>query len=187
MEKAYVMKHFFRDLDTETKVDIIMNNQKLKDVVWNVCYEQSMENQLENGELMLGKGNNGIEIRDNYSSFYLILRDWHKFLDNLDSDYLCQDGLDLYNKIVELKEEYENEDSYSDRFEELNEEIEKLCKELLKICEKQLHDYENIDDNDVKEYLIFELEGNGLYDDYYIIEDDTSKVYNDVSYTETFE
>lgn len=181
------MKKYFRDLDTETKVDIIMNNQKLKDVVWNDCYEQSMENQLENGELMLGKGNNGIDIRPNYDSFYLVLLDWEKFLDNLDSDYLNDKGLDIYNKIAELKEEYENEDSYSDRFEELSGEIEELCKQLLKVCENQLHTYENIDDNDVKEYLIFELEENGLYDDYYILEDDTSKVYNDVSYTETFE
>lgn len=181
------MKKYFRDLDTETKVKIVMENQKLCDTACEDYYEESMENQLENGELMLGKGNNGIDIRPNYDSFYLVLLDWEKFLDNLDSDYLCQDGLDLYNKIVELKEEYENEDSYSDRFEELNEEIEELCKELLKICEKQLHEYEHFTKEDVKEYLRFNFDENNLWENYYILEDDTSKVYNDVSYTETFE
>ena len=181
------MKRYFKDLDTETKVRIVMNNEDLFNTICNDVYEHNMGMQLEDGNLMLGEKDNGIEIRDNYSSFFLVLRDWHKFLDNLDSDYLCQDGLDLYSKIVELKEEYENTDTYSDRFNELEDLLEENCKELLKICEKQLHQYENITEDDLKSYLEFNLEENNLFDDYYIIDNDTSKVYNDVSYTETFE
>lgn len=182
------MKKYFKDLDTETKIKIVMENQNLCDIACNDYYEFSMETQLEEGNLMLGERDNGIEIRDNYSSFYLILRDWHKFLDNLDSDYLCQDGLDLYNEIVELKEEYENIDivENEDRFYELQEELDNKCEELLKICERQLHEYENYTIDDVKEWLKFQFEENNLYEDYYIIDDDLSKVYNDVSYTETF-
>lgn len=181
------MKKYFKDLDTETKVKIVMNNVNLRDKAYNDYYEFSMETQLEEGNLMLGERDNGIEIRDNYSSFYLILRDWHKFLDKLDSDYLCQDGLDLYNEIVELKEEYENTEMYSDRFNELDEQIDTNCGELLKICEKQLHQYENCTKEDVEEHLRFNFDENNLWENYYIIDDDTSKVYNDVSYTETFE
>lgn len=181
------MKKYFKDLDTETKVKIIMENQNLCDKACEDYYEYSMETQLEEGNLMLGERNNGIEIRDNYSSFYLILRDWHKFLDNLDKDYLCEDGLILYDKIMKLKEEYENTDMYSDRFNELEDDIENYCKELLRICEKQLHQYENYTKEDVEEYLRFNFDENNLYEDYYIIDNDTSKVYHDVSYTDKFE
>lgn len=181
------MKRYFKDLDTETKVKIVMNNEDLFNTICNDVYEHNMEMQLEDGNLMLGEKDNGIEIRDNYSSFFLILRDWHKFLDNLDKDYLCEDGLILYDKIMKLKEEYENTDMYSDRFNELEDDIENYCKELLRICEKQLHQYENYTKEDVKEYLTFEFDENNLWDNYYIIDNDTSKVYNDVSYTETFE
>ena len=181
------MKRYFKDLDTDTKVKIVMENQSLCDKACEDYYEYSMETQLEEGNLMLGERNNGIEIRDNYSSFYLVLRDWHKFLDNLDKDYLCEDGLILYDKIMKLKEEYENTDMYSDRFNELEDDIENYCKELLRICEKQLHQYENYTKEDVEEYLRFNFEENNLWDNYYIIDNDTSKVYNDVSYTDKFE
>ena len=40
---------------------------------------------------------------------------------------------------------------------------------------------------DVKEYLTFEFDENNLFDDYYIIDDNESKVYHDVSYTDKFE
>lgn len=183
------MKKYFKDIDTETKVKIVMENQKLCDKACEIYYEYSMETQLEEGNLMLGEKDNGIDIKDSYSTFYFVLLDWHKFLDNLDKDYLCQDGLDLYDKIMKLKEEYENIDMVEneDRFDELEEEIENYCKELLRICEKQLHEYEHYTYEDVKEYLKFEFDENNLWDNYYIIEDDTTKVYNDVSYTETFQ
>lgn len=183
------MKKYFKDLDTQTKIDIIMNNEKLKEKIWYDCYEDNMEMQLEEGNLMLGERDNGIDIRDNYSSFYLVLTDWEKFLNNLDSDYLCQNGLDLYDAIMKLKNEYDNFDivENEDRYYELQEELHNKCEELLKICERQLHQYEDISEDDLKSYLEFNLEENYLFENYYILEDDTSKVYNDVSYTETFE
>ncbi len=185
------MKKYFKDLDTETKVKIVMNNENLRDKAYNDCYENNMNMQLEEGELMLGKDNNGFDIRDNYSSFFLVLRDWRKFINNLDSDYLCDDGLELYKTIMNLVNEQENLDSWNDNYDEkyneLDEKIENYCEELLNICEKQLHEYENITEEDVEEYLKFNFEDNYLYENYYIVDDDTSKVYNDVSYTQTFE
>ena len=72
------MKKYFKDLDTETKVRIVMNNEDLFNTICNDVYERNMEMQLEDGNLMLGEKDNGIEIRDNYSSFFLVLRDWNK-------------------------------------------------------------------------------------------------------------
>ena len=184
------MKKYFKDLDVETKIDIILNNDTLYNKVCEEYYEYEMENQYNEGELMLGDSkNNGIEIRDHYSSFYLVLKDWNKFLDNLDADYLCPDGLDLHKEIMKLKEEHDNIDivENEDRFNELEEELEEKCKELLSICERQLHEYENYTKEDVADYIRYGLEECGDYEDYYIIDDDYKKVYYDVSYTETFE
>ena len=186
------MKKYFKDLDTDTKIDIILNNNKLYEGLGYEYYNYNMELQLEEGELMLGDSrNNGVEFVDYYNSFYLALNDWHKFLNSLDADYLCEEGIELYKSTMELVKELENldnwSDDYEDRYNELDEELEYNCKKLLGICEKQLHDYENCDKDDFVEWLKFGFEENKLLDDYYIIDGDTNKVYNDVSYTETFE
>lgn len=183
------MKKYFKDMSTEEKVNIIMNNDKLRRKAEEHYYTDLMEQQAEEGELMLGKEHwRYIDVRDNYSSFYLALKDWHTFLDNLDKDYLCNNGLDLYNQIMVLKNEYDNIDivENEDRFNELEEELENRCKELLQVCEKQLHEYETYTDEDLKEYITFQLEENNVNEDLYIIDDDTSKVYEDISYTKTY-
>lgn len=183
------MKKYFKEMSTDEKVNIIMNNDKLRRKMEEHYYTDLMEQQAENGELMLGKEYwRYIDIRDNYSSFYLVLKDWNKFLDNLDKDYLCDNGLDLYNQIMVLKNEYDNIDiiENEDRFNELEEILEDKCKELLKICEEQLHQYETYTDEDLKEDITFQLEENNVNENLYIIDDDTSKVYEDISYTKTY-
>lgn len=183
------MKKYFKDLETNKKIEIILNNEDLKENVWNSCYEKNMELQRENGELMFGVDSHKyIDIRDNYDSFYLVLKNWHNFIDNLDSDYLCDKGFELYNKIILLKNEYENIDiaEEEEKFDELEEELEEKCKELLKICENQLHEFEKINDDTLKDYLEFELEENDLFSDLYIIDNDYSKVYEDINYTKEF-
>ena len=158
------MKKYFKEMSTEEKVNIIMNNDELRRKAEEHYYTDLMEQQAENGELMLGKEHwRYIDVRDNYSSFYLVLKDWNKFLDNLDKDYLSQKGIDLYNEIYKLYEEYNNTDMYSDRFNELEEILEDKCKELLKICEEQLHQYETYTDEDLKEDITFLLEENNFF------------------------
>lgn len=175
-------KVYFKELDTKTKIDIIMNNEELYNITCQRYYEQQMENQLEEGNLMFGSDHTKwIDIRDHYSSFYLVLKDWYKFIENLDKDYLCQDGIDLYNQIIPLKEKYESVECYSEEFNELEDKLETLCKELLEICEKQLHEFENYNNEDIKEYLKFELEENNLYEDYYIFNNQKQTVYVDIT------
>lgn len=180
------MKKYFKDLDTKTKINIILNNNDLMELVSQDYYEQNMEQQQEEGELMFGKDSHKyIEIRDNYNSFYLRLLNWCQFIENLDADYLCYKGIDLYSQIMILKNEYDNIDivENEERFDDLEEELENKCKELLSICENQLHEYEQYNEEDVKCFLEFELEENDLFSDYYIIDDDYSKVYVDITKT----
>lgn len=183
------MKKYFKNMSLEDRIDIIMNINDLKYKVGDMYYEDLMQQQYEEGQLMFGKEHHKyIDIRDNYSSFYLVLKDWNKFLDNLDKDYLCNNGLDLYNQIMVLKNEYDNIDMVEneDRYDELEEELENRCKELLQVCEKQLHEYEDYSDDDLKDYLSFQLEENNMYEDLYIIDDDKTRVYEDISYIKTY-
>lgn len=180
-------KVYFKDLDTKTKIDIIMENEDLYNRTCEELYERNMEDQLEQGNLMFGSDHTKyIDIRDYYSSFYLVLKDWYKFINNLDSDYLCQDGIDLYNQIIPLKEQYENLDCFSEEFNELEDKLETLCKELLEICEKQLHEYENYNNEDIKEFLEYMFEDNNYLENYYILGNDTKTVYEDIRYTKSY-
>ena len=128
-----------------------------------------------------------IDIRDYYSSFFLVLKDWRKFIDNLDSDYLPTEGIKLYKKINKKIVKLDNLDMYTDKYSDLENEIEMLCKDLLKICEDCLHKFESFTEEDLKENIRFNLEENYLYEDYYILDNDKSKVYVDISYTKTYE
>lgn len=185
------MKRYFKDMKTEEKFEIITKNEDLRKRLEEQYYEDQMEAQYEEGKLMLGERYNGVDIKDHYNSFFLVLRDWNKFIDNLDKDYLCTEGLELYDKIIELKKEHDNitlwEEEDEERYNELEEELENKCEELLSICEKQLHEYEKWDEGDFNEYIMFELDNNDIYSDYYIIDNDTSKVYEDVNFTRTYQ
>lgn len=178
------MKQYFKDMETNKKIEIILNVDDLRYDICNRYYEELMEQQLEEGQLMLGKDSSKyIDIRDNYDSFYLVLKDWNKFLDNLDKDYLCDEGIKLYDEIYKLYEKYNNEEMYSDRFYNLEEKLENKCKDLLKICEKQLHEYEDYSNEDLKDWLRFEIEENNLFEDLYILDNDINKVYEDITKT----
>lgn len=181
-------KIFINDLDQDRRDNLIKKNRLLIERLQNDLYEQQMFMQQEEGELMLGKEHyKYIDIKDDYSSFFLVLRNWSKFIENLDKDYLCQEGIDLYNKIIEKKKAYENTDAYSEEFDRLEGELEEDCKELLDICEKQLHEYESLPSEDDAISYADEME---QLEEYYIEEreDGTTDgvIRRDVSYTETF-
>ena len=181
---------YFSDLETEDKLEIVLNNDDIMKDVYEMFYNLRMDQQQEEGELMLGKEHyKYIELHNHYSSFFLTLINWKEFIENLDFQYLCQEGIDLYNEIIELKKEYENIDivENEDRFNELEDILENKSKDLLEICERQLHDFEDYNNDDITDFLKFEFENNGLYSDYYIIDNDKTKVYEDISYTKTFE
>ena len=178
------MKRYLKDLDIKTRIDIIMNNSELSEKVFEMFYDNNMDQQEEESKLMFGEKQwKNIEIHDHYNSFFLTLINWYNFICNLDKDYLCQKGIDLYNEILPLKVEYENITldtvEEENRYSELEDILEEKCKELLSICEEQLHEYEHYTDQDIKEYLEFQLEENDLFSNYYIINNDYTKVYYD--------
>lgn len=180
MEKIYL-----KDLSKQELYDLCEKNDNFMEQFYERVYEDNMHWQEEEGKNMLGiEYYKYIDIRDNYNSFYLVLKDWHRFIDNLDSDYLCEEGKELYDYIIKKRDVLYNMDAYSDNYDNLEEHLENKCKELLKICEEQLHEYE--------EYPEFTDVFDNMYDCEWYLEDDyytdenKEKVYVDIAYTKEF-
>jgi len=173
-------KKYFKNMDVNEQLDIIINNNTLMNNFEELFYSNLMEQQREETELMLGLYTPGVDIRDHYSSFFLALSDWEKFFNNVNKDYLSEDGIILYNEISKLYEEYQNTELFDNRYNELYEIIENKCKELLSICEKQLHSYEHYSEEDVKEELRYHIE-IGDYEEMYILDNDKTVVYEDIT------
>lgn len=190
--KRIYLKELIDLTDEEEKniiTKLLMNNSEFERVVFEHVSQEYYDMQEEDGNLTLGSNwHEYIDIRDNYNSFYLRLKDYNKFFHNLDRDYLCQDGIDLYDKTEKLFKERDNmivdTIESEDRFEELEDMIEKNCIELLEIVENQLHDYEKIDNNDLENWLFDNINDNNLFNELYYYEDDINmKLYEDISYT----
>ena len=180
MEKIYL-----KNLSKQELYDLCEKNDNFMNQYYERVYEDNMYWQEEEGKNMLGiEYYKYIDIRDNYSSFYLVLKDWHKFIDNLDSDYLCQEGIELYNYIITKRDTLYNMEQYSDNYDNLEEHLENKCKELLKICEKQLHEYEKYPDFTQVFDNMYDLDWY-LENDYYT-DENKEKIYVDVAYTKEF-
>lgn len=163
MKKIYI-----KDIinDKELLEQLLENNDTLGQVVFDRTYNMCMELQNEEFDNLFGNNwQKYINFREHYSSFYLILKDYEQFLDNLDKDYLCKIGLDLYDEILkETDEEIKESKSIA----------------LLKVCEEQLKEYENINNDNILEYFIEHIED---YSNLYYIENEDLTLYEDISYT----
>ena len=169
------MKKFIKDMDQKEIEKCLQVNNEFYNLVYNDLYENDMDCQYEEGKLLFGENcHKYIEIHNHYSSFFLTLINWYEFIENLDKDYLCQNGIDLYNEIIKLKKEYENisceTEEEENRYNELEEELENKCKDLLEICEDQLHEYEK-GDYSMEDMIDYVMNSWG-YEDFYILGED---------------
>lgn len=182
-------KLFINELEEEKRNEIIKKNQKLENRLLQDLYEYNMFLQEEEGREMFGKDSyKYIDIKDHYSSFYLVLKDWSKFIENLNVDYIYNDdAIKLYNEIIKDRDTLYNMDTYSDNFNDLDEKIEEKTKKLLQYCEKQLHEYENI--GNIDDAIEYADEMDQLNDYYIEVRDDGTSdnvIRLDVAFTETF-
>lgn len=164
---------------------ILDNNSKLKDALYEGKYEYNMDDQLYYGNEILGKDTRKyVDIRDHYSSFYLRLLDADLFLDNLDTTYLTDKQKDLYDEAYSYKTKKENIEMFTEEYYDCEEKEEKVCEQLLDTIETFLHEFEDVNEEDVLDYFIFNLEDDIYYGNLYYYNDDVNfKVYEDVNYT----
>ena len=182
-------KIFINELDTEKRNNLIKNNTILINQLQDDLYETQMFQQQTEAEELLGKESyKYIDIRDNYNSFFLVLKDWEKMIQNINKDYIATDeARKLYNYIQDKKEILYTMAYYSKNYERLEEHLENKSEELLKMLEEQLHEYEELPDEDDAIQYAYEMD---KLDDYYIEEreDGTTDgvIRLDVAYTECF-
>ena len=181
-------KIYLKYMEDKEKYALIKKNKILMEMLQRDLYDVYMFDQMTTGEYMLGKDvSSYIDIKDHYSTFFLVLKDWKKFINNLDKDYLSNDALNLYNIIIKKRDKLYNMEQFTDKYNKLEEEIENNCKELLKLCESFLHEYESYPDEDDAIRYAEEME---RLNDYYIEMRENGTTDNvirrDVAYTETF-
>lgn len=186
------MKKYFKELNDKEKEKILEKNNKLFNELSNYIYEDNMYCQSEEIEYLFGKDwHRYIAYYDNYSSFYLSLKNWEKFIDNLDRDYLTTEGIELYDYIINKKSILDNMEWGTDNYYNLEEHLENKSQELLDICENMLHDYENYPDfEECYNYLLGTTYDDILENCYIIIDDKGSTdyiLYEDIAYTKSYE
>lgn len=181
-------KIFINELENDIRNNLIKKNGKLIRMLQDELHELNLEFQEETTIYILGKNfHKYIDVKDHYTSFYLKLRDWRQFYDNLDKDYLSNETLNVYIEIQNLIDKLDNFDEYNDEYYNLENEIEKKCNFILQDIENLLHEYETYPSEDDSILYADDME---KLNDYYIElrEDGTSDnvIRKDVYYTETF-
>lgn len=178
-------KIYLKDLTYNKLKKLCLQNQDFINFYGRRVYEDNMECQERTGKAMFGeKQFEYIDIKDNYNSFYLVLKNWRKFIENIDKDYLSEKALILYNYIINKKEVLDNMCCYSNRFDDLEYHLEKKCEELLELCEKELHEYEKYPSDEEVFDSIYNYDW--YLEEKYYTDSDRKKIYNDISYTKIY-
>lgn len=181
-------KIFINELETEERNKIIKMNQKLIHLLQEDLYESNMELQyIESKNIMNDEALKAIDYHNNYNSFFYTLRDWRKFVINIDTDYLSDEARKTADIIYKKIDVLDSMDPYSENYDNLNEWLESQAKKVLKDVEDYLHSYEETPSED--EAIQYADEMDWL-DDYYIeIREDGSTdnvIRKDIAYTECF-
>lgn len=182
-------KLYLTEMETEKRNELIKKkNNKLITQLQNDLYASQMDQQSDAFDCIINKeGEKAIQYHDSYNSFFYTLKDWRKFITNIDADYLTEEGRKTYDEIQKTIEELDNMNPYSDEFYNLDAELEEKTKDVLQDIETYLHEYEQYPDEDDAIQYADEME---QLNDYYIEEHDDGTtdgvIRLDVSYTETF-
>ncbi len=133
------------------------NNNDFQYAVYEDAYEDNMFWQNEWGNEMLGKDNRGYRFHDDHQSFFFSLEDAERFVNDLPKscrDYLPNDKVELYDKAQRLLDKWQNM-TYDEQDEDEGtyNDLEQTAKELLDAIEETLHQFENINDEDIEQAL----------------------------------
>lgn len=188
LEYWKMKKIYINELETEKRNELIKKNSKLINKLQADLYDSNMEMQfIDSKNIMNDEALRSIEYHDNYNSFFYTLKDWRKFITNIDTMYLSEEARKtadiIYNKIDAL----DSMDPYSDNYYNLDEWLFKQTEKVLKDIEDYLHSYEEYPEED--EAIQYADEMDQL-NNYYIEEHEDGTSDNvirlDIAYTECF-
>lgn len=138
-----------KELSNEELKDLYKNNQGFSELVYNLAYEDAMNAQAEQSELM---GAKVFKYNDHYNSFYLTtpcyygVKDGLKVAGALNKDYLSDKAAGVYDELCKIKETYDNltAEELDQQGDDLEEQANNLSDELAKIITEDLRAYEDI-------------------------------------------
>lgn len=153
-----------KDLTTEELKNLYKNNQGFSELVYNLAYEDAMNAQEEQSELM---GAKVFKYNDHYNSFYLTtpcyygVKDGLKVAGALDREYLNDKAARVYDKLCDIKKTYDNltAEELDARGDGLEEQANTLSDKLAEIITEDLREYENITDFNISVILDFISDG----------------------------
>ena len=181
-------KIFINELETEKRNKLIKKNSKLINQLQADLYNSNMEMQyIESKNIMNDDALRSIGYHDNYSSFFYTLKDWRKFITNIDTNYLSEEARKKADIIYKKIDVLDSMDPYSDNYYNLDEWLFKQTEKVLKDIEDYLHGYEEYpEENEAIQYA----DEMDQLNDYYIEEreDGTSDnvIRLNIAYTKCF-
>lgn len=181
-------KIFINELETEKRNELIKKNSKLINKLQADLYDSNMEMQyIDSKNIMNDDALRSIEYHDHYSSFFYTLKDWKRFIINIEPDYLSEEARKTANIIYKKIDVLDSMDPYSDNYYNLDKWLFKQTETVLKDIEDYLHGYEEYPEED--EAIQYADEMDQL-NDYYIEEreDGTSDnvIRLDIAFTECY-
>ena len=172
----------FKELDVETKKIYVDKIEELNNRVYNYIYQENMFMQDE--ELNNMNIKNYVEVKDHYSSFYLVCNDCLELIKNIDKDYLNNNNLILYNELYSLYNKLIELDEDSEEYEKLYEKIEEKTNNFVNGITDQLREYETVDYSLINEYIEYndEFINDNMFSNLYIdpeeLKNNIYKIYN---------
>ena len=185
------MKKYLKNMNEEELKKVFDTSEKIQNKEYEATMQINMDYQEELGDIFFGKGwSNYIKMYDNYNSFYLRIIDSTSFFENLAedvTDYLSQENATRFKEIYKkAKKFYTNINSRcvygSDKYYENYEKFEEECKKLLEILECELHTLENVEYGQALDTFYTDVMYNNIFDEFYIIDEDYTKVFEHVDY-----
>lgn len=174
-----------KDLTIEELKSLYENNKGFSELVYNLAYDDAMNQQSEAAELM---GAGVFTYNNHYTSFYLStpchygVKDGLSVGGALDKEYLSEDAAGLYDELCKIKSEYENmtADELDERGDDLEEKADELSDKLARIITDDLRAYEDITELNIDAMLDMISDGyilEGLKTDGEKVYEYTTKIY----------
>lgn len=155
-----------KDLTKEELRELYKNNKQFNSVVYELAYDDAMYWQGEEFKLM---GAVVFDYNDHYSSFYLSTprvygsKTPEKVAGELDADYMTPENSELYKKLCDKIDEWENmttDEQEEEKGERVYDDACELCDKLADGLTEQFRAYENITEEQCEQVLDAILDGN---------------------------
>lgn len=189
------MKKYVKDMTKEELKEIFKNVESIRNQMWDWKFEENMDWQQENANILFGKEwHNYINYHDYYSSFFLRIKDATQFFENItesNADYLNVEDSKKYLELYKQARKYYNLmekvcNFGTDKYYENEEKLLETCEKILAILENELHLLENIEQEELEDYFVFQVEENGCFSECYIEDNDYTRLYEHIEYIKTY-